>query len=151
VLTDKIGERPLVITGFVLFAAAFFVIGPLSMSGASYGTLIIPLFVAGIGVAMSYVTVVSAVMRSVEPDRLGMASGVANTVRQVGAVFGVAIAVAVFSSLGSFASPDAFVDGFGPAVIVLAVITLLGVIPALIIRPMAAPAKPYAEVGRDAV
>jgi EmrB/QacA subfamily drug resistance transporter len=151
VLTDKIGGRPLVITGFVLFAAAFFVIGPLSMSGASYGTLIIPLFVAGIGVAMSYVTVVSAVMRSVEPDRLGMASGVANTVRQVGAVFGVAIAVAVFSSLGSFASPDAFVDGFGPAVIVLAVITLLGVIPALIIRPMAAPAKPYAEVGRDAV
>jgi EmrB/QacA subfamily drug resistance transporter len=150
-LTDKIGERPLVITGFVLFAAAFFVIGPLSMSGVSYGTLIIPLFVAGIGVAMSYVTVVSAVMRSVEPDRFGMASGVANTVRQVGAVFGVAIAVAVFSSVGSFRSPDEFVDGFGPAVLVLAVITLLGVIPALIIRPLAAHAKPYAEVGHDSV
>jgi EmrB/QacA subfamily drug resistance transporter len=150
-LTDKIGERPLVITGFVLFAAAFFVIGPLSMSGVSYGTLIIPLFVAGIGVAMSYVTVVSAVMRSVEPDRFGMASGVANTVRQVGAVFGVAIAVAVFSSVGSFRSPDEFVDGFGPAVLVLAVITLLGVIPALIIRPLAARAKPYAEVGHDSV
>jgi EmrB/QacA subfamily drug resistance transporter len=150
-LTDKIGERPLVITGFLLFAAAFFVIGPLTMTGTTYGTLIIPLFVAGIGVAMSYVTVVSAVMRSVEPDRFGMASGVANTVRQVGAVFGVAIAVAVFSSLGSFRSPDEFVDGFGPAVIVLAVITLLGVVPALIIRRVAAPDKPYAEVGRDSV
>ncbi|HEU5160883.1 MAG TPA: DHA2 family efflux MFS transporter permease subunit [Streptosporangiaceae bacterium] len=148
-LTDKIGERPLVITGFVLFAAAFFVIGPLSLSGATYGTLIIPLFVAGIGVAMSYVTVVSAVMRSVEPDRFGMASGVGNTVRQVGAVFGVAVAVAVFSSTGNFSSPDAFVDGFGPAVIVLAVVTLLGVVPALMIRPYVAPTKAFAEVQHD--
>ncbi len=150
-LTDKIGERPLVITGFVLFAAAFFVIGPLSLSGATYGTLIIPLFVAGIGVAMSYVTVVSAVMRSVEPDRFGMASGVGNTVRQVGAVFGVAVAVAVFSSFGGFASPDDFVDGFGPAVIVLAVITLLGVIPALVISPFVSPAKAQAEPQSDVV
>jgi EmrB/QacA subfamily drug resistance transporter len=148
-LTDRIGERPLVIIGFVLFSAAFFVIGPLTKSGATYGTLIIPLFVAGVGVAMSYVTTVSAVMRSVEPARLGMASGVGNTVRQVGAVFGVAVAVAVFSSLGGFASPQDFVDGFWPAVTVLAGFTLLGVVPALVIQPVAAPVEMRTEPQPD--
>ncbi|MFD0852692.1 MFS transporter, partial [Actinomadura adrarensis] len=89
-LTDRIGERPLVITGFVLFAAAFFWIGPLAESGAGYGMLVIPLLIAGIGVPMTFVTMASAVMRSVGPDRFGIASGVSITLRQVGAVFGVA-------------------------------------------------------------
>jgi EmrB/QacA subfamily drug resistance transporter len=134
-LTDRIGERPLAVVGLVLFAAAFLAIGPLAMSGADYGTLIIPLFFGGIGVSMAYVTIVSAVMRSVEPERFGIASGAGNTIRQIGAVFGVAVAVAVFSTFGGFSSPDEFVDGFGPAVIVLSFITLLGVVPALLIRP----------------
>jgi EmrB/QacA subfamily drug resistance transporter len=135
-LTDRIGERPLIVVGFTLFAAAFFVIAPLASSGASYSTLVIPLVAAGIGVSMTYVTTVSAVMRSVPPDRLGVASGIANTIRQVGAVLGVAVGIAVFSSYGDFQSPDRFVDGFRPAALTLAVITLLGVVPALAIRKM---------------
>jgi EmrB/QacA subfamily drug resistance transporter len=137
-LTDRIGERPLIVAGLTLFAAAFFVIGPLASAGRHYGTLVIPLVAAGIGVSMTYVTTVSAVMRSVPPERLGIASGVANTIRQVGAVLGVAVGIAVFSSYGDFQTPDRFVDGFTPAVFTLAVITLLGVAPALAIRKMTA-------------
>lgn len=148
-LTDRIGERPLVITGFVLFAAAFFVVAPLAESQASYGTLVIPLLIAGIGVPMTYVTMVSAVMRSVEPSRLAIASGVSITIRQVGAVFGVAIAVAVFSAFGGFRSPEQFVDGYWPAATVLAVITLLGVVPSLVIRPLDAPSTAAREVQPD--
>ena len=85
---------------------------------------------------MTYVTTVSAVMRSVPPDRLGVASGIANTIRQVGAVLGVAVGIAVFSSYGGFQSPEQFIDGFTPAVLTLAVITLLGIVPALAIRKM---------------
>jgi hypothetical protein len=90
-------------------------------------------------------------MRSVELARLGIASGVSIAVRQVGAVFGVAVAVAVFSSTGSFASPEAFVDGYGPAATVLAIITLLGVIPALLIRPLDVPAKSAPAARADSV
>lgn len=153
VLTDRIGERPLVILGFVLFAGAFFIIGPMAKSGVGYGTLIGPLLIAGIGVPMTFVAMISAVMRSVEPARFGVASGVSMTIRQVGAVFGVAIAVAVFSSYGDFTSPAKFIDGFSPAVIVLAVATLLGVVPSLFIRPLPAPipAVPAAEVQSDSV
>jgi len=35
--------------------------------------------------------------------------------RELGGVFGIAIAVAVFTAAGSFASPQAFTDGFAPA------------------------------------
>ena len=40
--------------------------------------------------------------------------------RELGGVFGIAVAVAVFAGAGSYASPDAFLDGFTPAVAVAA-------------------------------
>jgi MFS family permease len=136
-LADRIGERPLVISGLGLFAAAFLAIGPLATAGAGYTTLIVPLVIAGIGVATAFPTIATAVMRSADPTRLGVASGVSNTMRQVGAVFGVAVAVAVavFSTFGGYGSPQQFVDGFWPTVMVLAAITLAGLVPAAVIRP----------------
>jgi hypothetical protein len=35
--------------------------------------------------------------------------------RELGGVFGIAVAVAVFAEAGSYVSPQSFVDGFGPA------------------------------------
>jgi hypothetical protein len=51
--------------------------------------------------------------------------------RELGGVFGVAVAAAVFSGAGSYASPDGFLDGFAPAVAVLAGFSALGAIVAL--------------------
>ena len=34
--------------------------------------------------------------------------------RELGGVFGIAVAVAVFAGAGSFASAEAFTDGFAP-------------------------------------
>jgi hypothetical protein len=59
---------------------------------------------------------------------LGLASGVFNTARQLGGVFGVAILAAVFSAGGSYASPDAFRDGVAPALGVAAGLAVLGAI-----------------------
>jgi EmrB/QacA subfamily drug resistance transporter len=141
-LTDRIGERPIVVVALILFASAFFIIGPLAKSGADYGTLVVPLIIAGIGVAALFPTLAAAVMRGADSERLGVASGISNTIRQVGAVFGVAIAVALFTAFGGYRSPQEFVDGFTPAVTVLAAITLAGVIPALLIRPKTAATAP---------
>lgn len=135
ILADKIGERPIVIVAVLLFAGAFFTIGPLVDNGASYGSLVPALIAAGIGVAALFPVLAAAVMRAQDPERLGVASGVSNTLRQVGGVFGVAIAVAVFTSFGGYRSPQEFVDGFTPAVLVLSIVTVLGIIPALLIRP----------------
>jgi len=51
--------------------------------------------------------------------------------RELGGVFEVAVAAAVFAGASSFASPDAFLDGFAPAVVVLAAFSLAGAIVAL--------------------
>lgn len=147
-LADRIGERPIVVVASILFAAAFFIIGPLAKSGVDYGKLVLPLITAGVGVAALFPVLAAAVMRGADPERLGIASGVSNTIRQVGAVFGVATAVAVFTSFGGYRSPQEFVDGFTPAVTVLAAITLAGLIPAVLIRPRTAATAP-APSGSD--
>lgn len=47
-------------------------------------------------------------MNSVAPSELGKASGTFGTGRQLGGALGVAIAVAVLSAAGSYASPAAY-------------------------------------------
>jgi hypothetical protein len=73
------------------------------------------LAISGAGVAMALPGVQSAVLTSVAPPDIGVASGTFMTMRQLGAAFGVAILVAVFAAAGSYASPQAFIDGFAPA------------------------------------
>jgi hypothetical protein len=53
---------------------------------------------AGWGIAIAVPTVPTAVMRSVGPAKVGIASGISHTFRNIGAVFGVAIAAAIFAS-----------------------------------------------------
>ena len=51
--------------------------------------------------------------------------------RELGGVFGIAVAVAVFAAAGSYASPQAFTDGFTPAILVAAGLSLAGLVAAL--------------------
>ena len=62
-------------------------------------------------------------------------------VRELGGVFGIAITAAVFAGAGSYASPQAFIDGFGPAVGVAAGLALAGAVAGL-----ALPARNLAAV-----
>jgi hypothetical protein len=48
--------------------------------------------------------------------------------RELGGVFGIAVAVAVFAAAGSYATPQTFIDGFGPAIGVAAAIAVVGAI-----------------------
>ena len=56
----------------------------------------------------------------------GKASGASSAIRELGGVFGVAVLAAIFARQGSYASPQAFVDGMVPAVLVGAVFVALG-------------------------
>ena len=51
---------------------------------------------------------------------VGKAAGANSMMRELGGVFGIAVAVAVFAGAGSYASPEAFLDGFAPAIAVVA-------------------------------
>ncbi len=88
----------------------------------------------------------NSVMNSVPPVHMGQASGTFNSMRQLGGVFGVAIAAAVFSANGSYASPQRFADGVAPAVYVAAALAITGAAIGLLIAkhrtPEIAPATP---------
>ena len=60
--------------------------------------------------------------------------------RQLGGVFGVAICAAVFAAHGGYASPAAFVSGFGPAMGACAGLALLGALAGLTIPRRRRPA-----------
>ena len=65
----------------------------------------------------------------------GKASGVNNTIREVGGVFGVAVLASVFSAAGGYLSPQSFVDGMTAAVWVGAVAVALAGVAAVLIPP----------------
>ena len=58
-----------------------------------------------------------------------------NAIRELGGVFGVAVLSSVFSANGSYASPQAFVDGAVPAVLVGGLVVLAGALVALVALP----------------
>jgi len=125
-LISRVGERPLVVGGLTVTAGAMAWIALMARVGLPYWHLVAPLLLAGCGVSVAIPATMSAVMTSVPPAAIGKASGTLNMLRQLGAVFGVAIVAAVFAVRGHYASPATFVSGFGPAMAACAGLALLG-------------------------
>ena len=69
---------------------------------------------------------------------MGAASGTNSMLQRFGAVFGIALASAVFSAYGRIGTPATFTDGFRPAVLLAAVLALLGAVAALAVSTRAA-------------
>src|SRR4029453_12477005 len=125
---DRIGERPLMVTGLLIQAAATIWIALHASADMSYGEFVVPVIVAGIGISMAIPSAQNSVLGSVTQDAVGKAAGTNSVMRELGGVFGIAIAVAVFAGAGSYASAQAFVDGFVPAAVVSATLALIGAV-----------------------
>jgi EmrB/QacA subfamily drug resistance transporter len=144
-LADRIGERPLMVTGLALQAVGMAWVAVIADPGMSYTQLLAPFIVAGVGVSMAIPAAQNSVVTSVDDQAIGKAAGANSMMRELGGVFGIAIAVAVFAAAGSYASPSAFVDGFGPAIGVAAALSAIGAVAGLALpgrRPTAAPILP---------
>ena len=129
-LIRRFGERVLIAGGLTVFAGALIWIALIARTGLPYADMVAPLMLAGAGVSVAIPPTQSVVMTAVTPADIGKASGTFNTLRQLGGVFGVAICAAVFAAHGSYASPAAFISGFGPAMGACAGLALLGASPA---------------------
>ena len=125
-LADKIGERPLMVTGLLLQATGTIWIALIASPDLAYGQLLVPLVIAGVGISMAIPSAQASVLGSVSEESVGKAAGTNSVMRELGGVFGIAISVAVFAGAGSYATPQAFTDGFGPAVGVAAALALVG-------------------------
>ena len=132
---DRVGPRAYLTTGLALQGAALLWMASVTEPGLGYGSLVVPFVMAGAGMALCFAPSASAVLASVRPEQAGQASGVANAVRELGGVFGVAVLSSVFASSGSYASPQAFVDGADPAVTVGALVVFAGALLAAVALP----------------
>jgi MFS family permease len=143
-LVDRFGERPFLVAGLTLQAVGLAWVALIAAPGLSYVSMIPALMMAGCGVSMAFPAAMNAVTGAVGARDMGKAAGTNSMLRELGGVFGIAIAVAVFAGAGSYASAQAFVDGFAPAMGTSAALALAGAGIALLV-PARAAAAPVVE------
>jgi EmrB/QacA subfamily drug resistance transporter len=113
--SERYGSRPFMVAGLTLQAAALGWLAVLAGVHMSYVSMIGPFLLAGSGMSLVFAPAANAVLASVRTTEAGQASGATNAIRELGGVLGVAVLATVFTSHGSYASPQDFVNGLVPA------------------------------------
>ena len=142
-LADRYGGKPFMLAGLALQAAGLGWIAAIAKPGMNYPPLAIALGVAGVGISLCFPTVANAVVGSVPPSEMGIASGTNSALRELGGVFGIAILAAVFVHSGVYTSPSTFIEHFKDAVWLGAGFSAIGIIAAALI-----PSRAHGEQGR---
>jgi EmrB/QacA subfamily drug resistance transporter len=137
-LADRFGNRPVLVIGLLLKAAGLVWVVAVASPETSYAALLIPLIVEGIGTSMAIPVVQSAMLGALPVEDIGKASGVNGVSQELGGVFGVAILVALFTTVGSYASATAFAEGFVVAMSACVVFSLGAATAAVALRTSAA-------------
>jgi EmrB/QacA subfamily drug resistance transporter len=97
-LTDRIGPRPLIVTGLTLAAVALYLQSRVTVD-SGYGELLPAFIIMGLGMGLTMSPMSTAGMNAVRPEKAGAASGILSMMRMVGGTFGVAAVGALFQSL----------------------------------------------------
>ena len=121
-LSDRFGQRPVALPGALLFAAgtSWFALR-LGASPHYASEFLVGTIMTGAGVGLSYAAWSSAAVAELPPERFATGSAVVACMRQIGAVLGVAVLVAVLDG----ASPGDPVAAFSSAYSVTAAAALV--------------------------
>jgi EmrB/QacA subfamily drug resistance transporter len=94
-LSDRIGGKYILMIGLTLYALGTAWIVVIAQVGTDWPAFIPALVVSGVGIGGVFAPMATEAMRGVPPRLAGAASGVNNTIRQVGSVIGSATVGAV--------------------------------------------------------
>jgi EmrB/QacA subfamily drug resistance transporter len=89
-MADRVGGKYILVGGLSLFAAGTTWFTLVAEVGVSWTTFAAPMVVMGAGMGCIFAPMATEAMRGVPPRLAGAASGVNNTIRQVGSVIGSA-------------------------------------------------------------
>jgi hypothetical protein len=129
-------------TGLAVLAVAMFMFAGID-TGTTYNGLIVPFVLMGIGIALVMSPMSTAAMNAVSVQKSGVASGVLQMSRMIGASVGVAATGAIFQSqLGAgfnaaklATAPEqaraTFVDALGSAMLLAAIVVVAGLVVSL--------------------
>ncbi len=148
-LSDRFGSQVLSSLGLAIASAGLWFLSNLTPQATTFD-IVWPLAVAGFGQGLFQSPNNNAIMSSVPHHRLGIASGFLATVRVLGQASSVALAGAIFTSLGGAQAGAAlirkgglpadslktvFIQAFHPALLTCAAIAALGVFTSLLRGP----------------
>ena len=113
--SERYGSRPFMVAGLTLQAIALGWLASIASVDQTYSSMVIPFIFGGSGMALVFAPSANAVLSSVRTDQAGQASGATNAIRELGGVLGIAVLSTVFTSHGSYLSPQDYVNGLVPA------------------------------------
>jgi MFS family permease len=94
-LVERAGPRPLAAAGLTIAGIGIAVLSQAPVA-ANYWTQVLPaIAIMGVGAGLSFVSVTTAALASVDDEAAGIASGLLSTTVQVGGALGIAILVGV--------------------------------------------------------
>ncbi len=131
-LSERYGSRMFMVAGLGLQAIALGLLAAMAGVDQSYASMVIPFILAGSGMALVFAPSANAVLASVRTAQTGQASGATNAIRELGGVLGIAVLATVFTSHGSYVSPQAYVNGLVPAMWVGTAVLAAGALIALV-------------------
>jgi EmrB/QacA subfamily drug resistance transporter len=112
--SEKLGSRFFMVAGLTLQAIALGWLASEVKVDQSYASMVLPFICGGAGMALVFAPSANAVLSSVRNDQAGKASGANNAIRELGGVLGIAVLSTVFTSHGSYASAQDYVNGLIP-------------------------------------
>lgn len=98
-LAGQIGQRPLVISGGALFAAAGLYLAQFLTAEVDYvADFLPPLMMTAVAIPLVFPQVTSVAAQALPPNRVGVGGATTQAVRQFGASFGVAMTIALLGT-----------------------------------------------------
>jgi len=145
-LADRFGHRAVIVPGTIFFAAGVWVLGSAGAEPDWLGLWLPGAILTGIGIGLAFPTLGAAAVRDVPVDRFATASAVNAAFRQVGAVLGTAILVAIVGDPATLADALSASDG---AYLFAVLAALLSGAVTLTLRPARVAAESGSRRSRD--
>jgi EmrB/QacA subfamily drug resistance transporter len=108
-IADRFGHRAVIVPGTLLFAAGALGLRAVTTEPDFLGAWLPWTVTSGLGIGMALPMLSAAAVSDVEPERFGVASAVSSAFRQIGAVVGTALLVAIVGD------PRTLADGMARA------------------------------------
>lgn len=97
-LLPRFGPKPFLVTGATLLVGGMIWLAQISATSSYFPNICIPMLLFGIGAGCSFMPLTMTILTGVQRQDSGAASGLLQTMQQVGGSLGVAILVTVFGT-----------------------------------------------------
>ena len=133
-LVMKLGIKPPLVTGMVLFSTGILLFARAPVDGSFAVDILLPMALQGLGAGICFNPLLLSAMSDVKPEEAGLASGLVNTAFMMGGALGLAVLASLAAARtdaladGGEASLDALLGGYHAAFLVGALFGIVGAV-----------------------